>query len=193
MSNELMAPEGNEVENNENGAAGEEVKFPDGTSRSFGKRAKSLKAVDTENRTVTFYVKNGQMIVVELDKISEANQLRLALHGISQKVGDDAAGIDEPDDVAVALESMRDRLYGGEWSAERTKGEFSGVSDLVKAIVEVTGKAVESVREGVKKMSAQEKAAVKANTRVKAVLDRLEAERLAKKGAVDSDALLAQF
>ncbi len=193
MSNELMAPEGNEVENTENGAGGEEVKFLDGTSRSFGKRAKSLKAVDTENRTVTFYVKNGQMVVVELDKIPQPNQLRLALHGISQKVGDDAAGIDEPDDVAVALESMRDRLYGGEWSAERTKGEFSGVSDLVKAIVEVTGKAVENVREGVKKMSAQEKAAVKANTRVKAVLDRLEAERLAKKGAVDSDALLAQF
>lgn len=188
MTQEIV-PDNQEVEV----AESDSVKFSNGQDIKFGKRAKSAKVVDTDAKTVTFYVKNGQMVIFDLAQVSEETFLRLALHGAAQKIGDDAAGVEDPDDIYVAFETLRDRLYNNEWSAERAKGEFSGASDLVRAVVEVTGRAVEVVKEGLKTMPAADKAALRANVRVKAVLDRLSMERLAKKPGKDSDELLASF
>ena len=122
------------------------VTFPDGNSFEFSPRFKSKKAVDSAAKVVTFYVRNGAQIQVELDRIPESVQLQLALHGIAQKVGDDAAGVEDPDDIASAFETMRDQLYAGTWSSERAKGEFTGASMLVRAVAEVTSQPVEKVK-----------------------------------------------
>lgn len=169
------------------------VTFPDGNSFEFSPRFKSKKAVDSAAKVVTFYVRNGAQIQVELDRIPESVQLQLALHGIAQKVGDDAAGVEDPDDIASAFETMRDQLYAGTWSSERAKGEFTGASMLVRAVAEVTAQPVEKVKARLAEMSAADKAQLKANAKVKAVIERLEAEKLAKAGPVDSEALLSSF
>lgn len=169
------------------------VAFPDGKSFEFSPRFKSKKDVNFERGVVTFYVRNGASIVVELDKIPAEVQRALTLHGIAQKVGDDAAGVDEPEDIASAFETMREQLYAGQWTTERAKGEFTGATIFIKAVAEVTSQSMEKVKEILAKLSPSDKAQLKANAKVKSVIDRLEAEKLAKAGPVDSEALLAKF
>jgi hypothetical protein len=169
------------------------VAFSDGQSFEFSPRFKSKKSVDAETKRVTFYVRNGALIEVDFDKIPQEVQLQLALHGIAQKVGDDAAGVEDPDDIASAFETMRDQLYAGQWSTERAKGEFTGVGMLVRAVAEVTSQPVDKVKARLAEMSATDKAQLKANAKVKAVIERMEAEKLAKAGPVDSEALLSSF
>lgn len=169
------------------------VKFSDGAEFEFSPRFKSKKKTDEESRVVSFYVRNGAIVQVELDRIPASVQTMLALHGIAQKVGDDAAGVEDPEDIASAFETMRDQLYAGTWTTERAKSEFAGASIFAKAVAEVTGQTLDRVKEILAKLTAGEKAQLKANPAVKEVINRLEAEKLAKAGPIDSAALLAKF
>ena len=57
-----------------------------------------------------------------------------ALHGAGQKLGDEAAGIDDLDDAIEAVDQLTLRLDNGEWNMQSTGGSgMAGASILARA------------------------------------------------------------
>jgi len=126
---------------------------------------------------------------------------RFAAHGVEQKLGDEIAGVDDIADAVEAIDELLIRLEKGEWTAERAAGtggqgkgnSLSGASILVRALVEMTGKDVRSIREALMDKTPAEKAALRRNPRLRPIIERLESEKAAKKeekSGINSDDLL---
>ena len=118
---------------------------------------------------------------------------QFALHGAEQKLGDEIAGLKEIDDAVMAVDELIDRLYNGEWGVKRETNGMAGTSVLARALVEVTGKTIEKIKEFLKTKSHAEKVALRADARVKVVVDRIEAAKVAKGANVDTAALLGEL
>lgn len=178
------------------------------------------KVVMTDGREVEFVgirrlVKNavvsedGFDVKVTLDFINgetrsfslEANDklfARFAAHGMSQKLGDEVAGLEDVEDQVMAIDELIERLGKGEWGAERSRGEgnaMAGLSVLAKALVQVSGKTPEAVREFLKSKSNAEKLALRENSALKPVIADLEAKKKQKPKAegINTDALLSEL
>jgi hypothetical protein len=116
-----------------------------------------------------------------------------AAHGAEQKLGDECAGIEDVDDMTLAVDDLISRLDAGEWSVKREGSGFSGASILLRALVEVTGKSVEAVKTFLAGKTQAEKMALRAAAKVKPVVDRLEAEKASKAAKVDTESMLAEL
>lgn len=114
---------------------------------------------------------------------------QFAVHGASQKIGDETAGEDDVDDMTLAVDALIERLNKLEWSQKREGGGFGGTSILLRALVEHSGKPVEAIKAFLANKSQAEKLAMRGHPSVKVIVDRLEAEKLAKAtGAAKIDA-----
>jgi hypothetical protein len=180
------------------------------------KRAKKLiknSYFDSEGHPhVELFFRNGEHRDFRLP---ESLLLKFAAHGAEQKLGDNVAGTPDVDDMVVATDSLVDRLHKGEWSAER-EGGFAGTSVLMKALTiyrlqkdGVLTPAAEAsqedktaytsafadklgkVKEFLETKTQGEKMALRGSPQLKPIVEQLEAEKLAKTGKVDTDALLA--
>jgi hypothetical protein len=126
--------------------------------------------------------------------------LNYAIHGGKQKYGDELAGhkSDDPDDWALTLDELHEQLHDkGDWYAERAPG-MAGTSILIKALMEFneqkgTPKSVESIKAFLKDKKPAEKEALKHTDRLRPIVARLEEERRARAGRVDTDALLSEL
>lgn len=174
------------------------VSMSDGRSVPFTGKRKLVKEV-LENG-VRFDFRNGETRTFTLN---EALLTRLALHGAAQKIGDEAAGVEEVEDMVVAIDDIIARLSRGEWGATRAAAgnSFSGASVVIRAICEATGKGVEEVKAFLqRKLDADAnltRAALYASFRNPAsktgqIIARLESEKKSKT-AVDADALLGEL
>jgi hypothetical protein len=162
--------------------------------------------VNDQNKVVcVFDIVNGQTRSITLrdDMI-----LKYAAHGALQKVGDSAAGEKDVDDMVEAVDSTIKQLDKGpdSWNVQREAGGFSGTSIVIRALAEVTGKDVESVKAGIEKKLEALKTAGKettrqalyasfrANPKVQAVIRRLEDEKAKKAGeGLDSEEMLGEL
>ena len=116
---------------------------------------------------------------------------KFAAHGAEQKLGDAMSGLASVEDGVMAVDELIDRLYQGEWNASRAASEFAGASVLVRALAELKSQPVDKVREFVKTKSQAERTALKNVPAVKAIIERIESEKVAKAGGVNTDELLA--
>jgi hypothetical protein len=177
------------------------VTMDDGRVVEFAGKRKMQKTSTIEQDTVSVRMDflNGETrtyrIVPEL-------LLKFAAHGAEQKLGDETAGIEDVADMIEAIDALRIRLEKGEWNVTREKSaggaSASGSSILVRALVELSGKPIESIRELLASKTHEEKLALRRNAKLRPIVERMEAEkadRAAKKGEVkiDSDALLDSF
>jgi len=130
-------------------------------------------------------------------------------HGISQKYGDECATTADkplsPEDMVTAMEDLDAQIQQGHWRVEREGGgAVSGASIVVKAIMEASGKDLETVKAFIQKLLDRADAAGnkptrkqvydsfrKADTKTGKIIARLEAEKLAKETVLDADAELA--
>lgn len=121
----------------------------------------------------------------------------LAAHGIEQKLGDETAGNKTgSEDMYLDVEALAERLYTGEWAKERVAGDsMAGTSILLQALVEQTGKPVDALKAWLKPKSRDEKEAMRSHPQspLKPIVERLEAERLAKVGNIDIAAQFAEL
>lgn len=176
------------------------VTMDDGREVEFKGKRRFLKDVqissDGFDIEARFDVVNGE---TRTFKIAANKPLfaKLAAHGLLQKVGDEVAGLEDPDDMVLALDEILDRLGRGEWGVERTKGEKSGMaglSILAKALVEVSGKTPEAIKDFLASKTNAEKLALRDNPSLKPVVSRLEAERkprkVKEKTAIDTQSML---
>ena len=135
--------------------------------------------------------RNGQTIKFI---IPESLFTQFAVHGASQKLGDETAGKDDPDDMFLEVEALVEQLNNGEWGVKReSSGGFAGTSVLLRAMVEVTGKPIEKVKEFLKTKTQAEKMALRGLPKFKPVVERLEAEKAAKSAKVDTSELENQI
>lgn len=144
---------------------------------------------------VKFAFRNGQVRTFDMGP-ADPLYSRAAMHGLDQKFGDEFAGLADPDDCVLAFEDLATRIGSGEWNMARQSDGMAGVSILAKALVRLTGKTIEQVKEGLKSLTAAQKAALRKQPAVAKVINELEEEREARKPTdkrIDADALLSQF
>src|SRR3990172_3155251 len=105
---------------------------------------------------------NGDSVAVRLDfrnretrtfTIPSAMILQFAGHGAEQKLGDETAGVDDVDDMTLAVDDLIDRLNKGEWSMKREGGGMAGTSVLLRALMELSSKTGEQVKEFLKPLT----------------------------------------
>jgi hypothetical protein len=119
---------------------------------------------------------------------------KFAAHGIEQKIGDEVAGLKDPEDMVLAVDEIMDRLNGGAWSATREASGMAGTSTLAKALIESSGKTPQAVKDFLKGKTNAEKLALRNNPKIKPIIEKLEANKKRKpKSAVDTDALLGEL
>lgn len=141
---------------------------------------------------VQFVLGNGLRVEASLDQLSPEMLKQLALHGLSQKVGDASAGFSKSGDYSGAFGAMQqvvDNLYADQWS---TRGQGGGLSDLVAAICELRGVDVEQAQAVVDGLDDEQLKRVTSHPAIKAKIANLKAARLAKaaESAADLDELL---
>lgn len=159
----------------------EKVTMEDGRVVEFAGKRKMLKEVllsETEGQypTVRFDFRNGKTRSFTVDKLIP----QFAAHGASQKIGDETAGEDDVDDMVLAVDEIIERLNQGEWAVKREGGGFAGVSILMRALMEHSGKDETTVKAFLKPKSHAEKMALRSHPPVKVIVERLEAEKAAK-------------
>lgn len=141
---------------------------------------------------VQFILGNGLKVEADLTAMAGGMVEQLALHGLSQKVGDSAAGFSKAGDYSGAFGAMQqvvDNLYAGQWS---TRGQGGGVSDLVQAIAELRGVELDAAQAAVDAMDEDQLKRVTSHPQIKAKVADIKAMRLAKaaENAPDLDELL---
>ena len=138
---------------------------------------------------------NGE---TRLFKLPDSLLLQFAAHGAEQKLGDEIAGLDDTDDAVLAIDDLMERLTAGQWAAARESSGLAGTSVLARALIAVTGKAPEAIKQFLASKTHAEKTALRNNPKVLAEVQRIEAEKAAKgkgknKPQVDTDALLGEL
>lgn len=189
-----------------------EVKMEDGRTVQFAGKRKLDKTVtvnlEAQSVEVRFDFVNGKTLKIDSSQLTSELLLRAVGHGLSQKCGDNAAGVTEVDDIVLAVEDVIKQLVDEKsWSSAREAGDSTaGASIVIKAIMEATQKdaafvkaflqkKLDDAKAAGKKLSRQELYAGFRNpaTKTGAIIKRLEEEKLAKGSQVDAAALLAEM
>lgn len=139
---------------------------------------------------VLFVPLEGEPYLVDPRRYPDATKAILLWHGTKQKVGDEYANLDTIADSMEAVRGLDEQLAAGKWFAERQG--FSGVSVLMRAIMEVFSQTEEQARAFLKDLDAKEKMALRQSPELKPTIDRIEAEK-AKKSPTDTAALLKKL
>lgn len=170
----------------------EQVTLSDGRTVDFVGKRKMLKntAIKDGKVITTLDFRNGE---TRSFGIPDNLLLQFAGHGAEQKLGDETAGEDDVDDMVLSVDDLIDRLNKGEWSIRREGNGMSGTSVLLKALVEHTGKGVDTLKEWLKAKTQAEKIALRNSKAIKPIVDRIESEKAAKGAKVDTDALLGEL
>lgn len=169
----------------------EQVTMTDGRVVDFvGKRKMLKESLFPEGGLPQIRIdfRNGE---TRLFQLQENLLHRYAGHGAEQKLGDETAGTDDVDDMVLEVDELWGRLEKGEWSTRREGSGMAGTSILLKALVEFSKKTTDEVKAFLTGKSQAEKLALRASPQLKPIVDRLEAEKVAKVAKIDTGALLA--
>ena len=142
-------------------------------------------------RQVAFVLGSGVKVIGDLDKFNAEIIERLAIHGLSQKVGDSVSALSKTRDFHAAFGNMQevvDNLEKGLWSARGG----SSTSDLVAALASLTGEDTETIQTAIDQADDEKIAEFRKNPEVKAKILEMQAERqkaIAKANQEDAPSL----
>jgi hypothetical protein len=122
---------------------------------------------------------NGETVVVEVAPGSPVGLQALG-HGLSQKLGDAAAGADSTEDAFESVLEIAGRIANGEWKKQAeagTGGSAKGASELVEALSRVLGQTKENVRARLATLDQADKLALRKTPKVAAAIEALRLER----------------
>ncbi len=144
---------------------------------------------------MTFEFANANQLVCRLDELSPEMIQRLAVHGLSQKVGDSYASAATVEDAIERANDTWNMLVDGEWSVGR---ESSG-GILAEALQRASGKTLEECQQILKVMPEADRKELKKHPGIAVKLADITAERAMAKAdklankPVDMDKLTALF
>lgn len=176
------------------------ILMKDGRTVEFGEKQKMNKSHGTTpngNVFVQIDFDNAETVHLEVDPASETGKLACG-HGLSQKLGDSAAGAESTSDAFESILELASRITKGEWQKNRTAGEggsAKGASELLEALVKILGQTKETVREMLGKLSQSDKMGLRRTPAVAAAIEEIKASRGPSKAdkdkAVAGETLLA--
>lgn len=133
-------------------------------------QSKLSKSTNVDQRSVTFTTEADDVYTVTLDRFPADIVTRLALHGLSQKLGDCFAGQSLSEGVA-RFEATLENLERGQWQATQHGA-------LAQAVSNLTGQPLSDVRAMLDTLDKAAKSKLRRDPKVKAELVRMEQERL---------------
>jgi hypothetical protein len=146
----------------------------------------ATKETDAEAGLLLVSFAHGEDLSISLSEVPEKILTELALHGLSQKVGDSYSGEKDPQEAKAKAEDVIDRLKSGDWVKARLRGEGS-TSLTVEAIAAIKGKSVSAIKEVWAGLPEDTKKAVRNDPAIKAKMAAIKAERLQSKADEASD------
>lgn len=174
-----------------------DVAMDDGTTVKFPGKRKLLKSSTVSKDGFTlktrFDFRNGEVRVFTIEANNDLFS-KFAAHGVEQKIGDEIAGLDDIEDMILAVDTIMERLEAGEWAAKRESSGLAGTSVLARALIQSTGKTAAVIKEFLKGKTNAEKLALRQNPKIAPIVAEIEAKKNKKeKEAVDTDALLEEL
>ena len=147
---------------------------------------------------------NGEALVVEVEKLSPEITRQAIIHGLKQKLCDAAAISRDPitgktatiETKFMAVKEVFDRITApdGTWNKIREGGNNSGGLLLTALIRMYAGrKTRDDLTEFLASKTDAEKAALRKNTKVAAIIEEIRTERATDDEGVDSDAILEEL
>lgn len=156
-----------------------------GPTSASGRIKVAEKDYDEDSKTFSIVFADGAKADVELDTLPSNIVTLLALHGLSQKLGDSFAGV--KGDVAAAkakFEAVLVQLQNGEWKKARESGEGGAkVTELAEAIAQFKNAPIEKANAVVAKASPDQIKLWRANAKIKAIIAQIRAKKAAERAA----------
>jgi len=138
------------------------------------------KSIDNGALTIAFG--DGKTVSVSLDDLSEEIVRDLALHGLSQKVGDSYASAKGDYGFALtAATKVIDQLKAGEWKAARGTGESKPrIGELAQAVARIKKITETEALALIEKLSEEDKKAVRNHPGIKLAIQQIRTEKAQK-------------
>ena len=151
--------------------------------------ARIAKKIETESGVVFQFGENGEVGTVEtsLEELNDEIRLRLALHGLKQKLGDAYAGEKDPAAAMKSVQEVYERLRNGEWTTARSGG--GRVGQLAKALARAKGVSIEEATAAIEGLSKEERAQLRKHPRVQKALLEIKMEELGEVSEEDLPSL----
>jgi len=130
---------------------------------------------------------DGESVQARLADFSDDIVVHLALHGLSQKLGDSYSGEQDITSARALASAVLDRLKEGNWKAVREGGGGGRISDLAQALSAVTGQPLEECVAKISEMEKDQKNGLRKHPKVKAELAKIAAERAEAAAAKAAD------
>lgn len=137
------------------------------------------KSVNEQTQTVSFDFDGKGNIIADLSRIPAHIVTKLALHGLSQKMGDAYASNNGAMDAKGKAEEVYNGLLAGQWNT----GKSGGGGDLVEALMMVASKGREDCAAKISGMTEEERKALRKNAKIASALLTIKAKRAAERAA----------
>lgn len=128
------------------------------------------KTVGTDR--VTFAFVNGETVTANIEDLPEDMVKRLAIHGLSQKVGDSYASAETIEEAISSANAVLNNLASNVWATKSVRG-----GKIVEALVAFSGKPYEECLTVYAKMDDKAKAVLRKHPSIKMELAKIEAKR----------------
>ena len=164
----------------------------------MARTAIAKKDVHEDMSGVTINFADGTPLTVLLADLPDEMVGHLALHGLSQKLGDSYSGEQDIASARALASAVADCLKEGNWKAVREGGGGGRISDLAQALANVTGQSLEDCVTKLADMEKDQKSGLRKHAKIKAELAKIAAERAeaaakkAEEGESD-DSILENF
>jgi hypothetical protein len=168
-------------------------------SKAEAQKSDISAAINEACDSLTLTFSHGKVLVVDSRLLSPAIVAQATMHGLKQKLVDAAAlSRDRDTGRKASIESKFDavyevysRLMADQWNKPR-EGASSGTL-LAQALVRLTGRTLEAVREQLAKLTDEQKAALEKTQNVALAILDIKRERIESGGEDEGDSLLAGF
>lgn len=141
-----------------------------------------------EAGVLSFKFGNGEHLTLDVTTLDEEIQQELMGHGALQKIGDSYAGAAGDYKFAIAAANkVIENLQAGQWKAAREGGEGKPrTTELAEAVARIKGMELAAATEIVNALSDDQRKALRAKDKVKAVIAQIRFEKAQAKAEKSS-------
>ena len=136
---------------------------------------KATKGIEGDVLTITF--EDGNVLTTDLNNIPAEIQSRLAMHGLSQKLGDSYAGA-ETEEAFGKASGVAEDLLAGNWST-RVAASGPRSTQLAEALAAATSQPLEAAAAKLETMDDDQKKRLRAHPSIKMELAKIKATKAA--------------
>lgn len=139
---------------------------------------KAKKEINGTNLIISFA--NDKQLVVAFAELPDDIKTQLAMHGLSQKVGDSYASAETVEDAVSAATRVAEDLKAGNWSVRRAGEGSPRTTLLAEALARLAGRSIEEAMEVLNDLSEEDQKKLRQDPGVKKVMAEIKLERAAK-------------